>query len=65
MLINHSPFLLAVKSNNVKVVEILLPLVKAIPTEYKEVLRRALLPAIYGNGDIEMINMIHDQFLKN
>ena len=63
MLINHSPFLLAVKSNNVKVVEILLPLVKAIPTEYKEVLRRALLPAIYGNGDIEMINMIHDQFL--
>ena len=59
MLIKDSPFLLAVKSKNVKVVEILLPLVEAIPTEYKEVLERALFPAIYHNGDIAMINLIH------
>ena len=59
MLIKDSPFLLAVKSKNVKVVEMLLPLVEAIPTEYKEVLERALFPAIYHNGDIAMINLIH------
>ena len=60
-LISDSPFLLAVKSNNVKVVEMLLPLVKKIPTKYKQVLKSALNEAIDNNGDIELVNLIHDQ----
>ena len=59
-LIRDSPLLLAVKNNNVKVVQILLPLFKEIPTVYKQFLKSALYQAIDNNCDIELVNLIHD-----
>ena len=60
-LIRDSPLLLAVKNNNVKVVQILLPLFKETPTVYTQFLKSALYQAIDNNGDIELVNLIHDQ----
>ena len=60
----ESPLVLAVKHNNVKVAEMLLPLIKDISTRYKEVLKSALHQAA-ENGNFELVNLIHRNSLQS
>ena len=60
----ESPLVLAVKHNNVKVAEILLPLLDVVSTRYKEVLKSALHQAA-ENGNFELVNLIHRNSLQS
>ena len=60
----ESPLVLAVKHNNVKVAEILLPLVNTVSTRYKGVLKSALHQAA-ENGNHELVNLIHRHSLHS